>query len=205
MAKKLWKKKRDSFHRKIGKRGKPKDRILIICEGEKTEPNYFRGFRVTSARIIIKGLGYDPSSLINFANEEKDLAKKEGEEYQQIWCVFDRDSFPTQNFNNAIRKAKRHGIKVAYSNEAFEIWYILHFNYFDAAISRDRYSTILKKNLGHQYLKNSKDMYMELIELQDSAIRNAKKLLTVYNPINPEANNPSTTVHKLVENLNKYK
>ena len=205
MAKKLWKKRRDSFPRRRGKRGKPKDRILIICEGEKTEPNYFRGFRVSSARIIIKGLGCDPFSLINFASDEKNIAKDEGEEYQQVWCVFDRDSFPAQNFNNAINKAKRHGIKVAYSNEAFEIWYILHFNYIDSAISRDQYSTILKKNLGHQYKKNSENMYMELIEMQNNAIKNAKKLLNNYNPIDPETNNPSTNVHKLVEYLNKYK
>jgi hypothetical protein len=46
-------------------------------------------------------------------------------------------------------------------------------------------------------------MYDDLLSLQSKAIKNAKKLLLSYDPHNPEADNPCTTVFKLVEELNK--
>jgi len=39
----------------------------------------------------------------------------------------------------------------------------------------------------------------------DTAVRNSKRLLKTYGKnLNPEKDNPSTTVHLLVEELNKY-
>jgi len=38
------------------------------------------------------------------------------------WCVFDRDSFPAKDYNIGIEQARAKGFKVAYSNEAFEIY-----------------------------------------------------------------------------------
>ncbi|MDL5046865.1 RloB domain-containing protein, partial [Oscillatoria amoena NRMC-F 0135] len=42
-----------------------KQRFLIVCEGEKTEPNYFRSFRVPRnvVEIDVKGVGENPSKL----------------------------------------------------------------------------------------------------------------------------------------------
>jgi hypothetical protein len=58
---------------------------------------------------------------------------------------------------------------------------------------------------GHKYQKNSTTMYEEIKEKQTVAIRNAKKLLTNFtNGETPSQMNPSTTVFKLVEELNKY-
>ena len=54
------------FHlgRNTGTRGDPKKRILIVCEGEKTEPNYFEAFRVTSAVVKVIGLGQNTKRLV---------------------------------------------------------------------------------------------------------------------------------------------
>ncbi|WP_394706873.1 RloB domain-containing protein [Marispirochaeta sp.] len=65
MAKKYIKKylnKRKLFHRTIETRGEPKQTFLIICEGEKTEPNYFKSFKVKSASIRIVGTGCNLNS-----------------------------------------------------------------------------------------------------------------------------------------------
>jgi hypothetical protein len=99
-----------------------KQRFLIVCEGEKTEPNYFRSFRVPKVVIDVQGLGENPSRLIESAKELKSQ-----DDYDRVWCVFDRDSWTEQDFNNAIKNANSEGFGVAYSNEAFELWYILHF------------------------------------------------------------------------------
>ena len=77
--------------RQVGTR-ELKERFLIVCEGSKTEPNYFRSFRVPKnvVEVDVHGLGEDPSKLVKSA---KDLKNKDGDDYDQIWCVFDRDSW----------------------------------------------------------------------------------------------------------------
>ncbi|MBD2042812.1 RloB family protein [Microcoleus sp. FACHB-672] len=178
-----------------------RQRFLIVCEGKKTEPNYFRSFPVPKnvAEIDVKGLGKDPSKLVDSAKE-----LKQQEEYDQVWCVFDRDDWSPQNFNNAIKNAESEGFKVAYSNEAFELWYVLHFDFLDTSIPRSEYRKRLNCFLKQNYQKNSETIYEELFEKQAAAIKNAINLLNQYNPRTPARDNPSTTVHLLVQELNKF-
>jgi hypothetical protein len=58
--------------------------------------------------------------------------------------------------------------------------------------------------LDMDYAKNSEDMYEILKDKQPQAIETATKLLATYDPHIPESDNPATTVHLLVEELNKY-
>ncbi|NEQ77585.1 MAG: RloB domain-containing protein [Okeania sp. SIO2C9] len=176
------------------------ERFLIVCEGEETEPNYFRSFRVPKDVIDVRGLGQNTISLVK---EALKIMKEDGD-YNQVWCVFDRDSFPVKNFNQAIKDAENNNIKVAYSNEAFEIWYLLHFEYRDTDMSRKDYKKALTKKLNKKYEKNSNKMYEILESKQPQAIKNAEKLFKQYNPNNPANDNPSTTVHLLVKQLNKF-
>ncbi|MEH1852280.1 MAG: RloB family protein [Nostoc sp.] len=178
-----------------------KQRFLIVCEGAKTEPNYFRSFRVTKnvAEINVQGLGENPSKLVQSAKELKNQ-----EDYDQVWCVFDRDSWTIEDFNNAIKNAKDQGFKVAYSHEAFELWYVLHFEFINTGIPRSDYLRKLTSLFGKTYQKNSETIYDELFERQAIAIKNAENLLKQYNPHIPAKDNPSTTVHLLVKELNKF-
>ena len=61
--------------------------------------------------------------VVNLAIQLRDKAKKEGNPYDSVWAVFDKDSFPDDKFNQAIKKAEANGIGCAWSNEAFELWY----------------------------------------------------------------------------------
>lgn len=180
----------------------PKQRILIVCEGSKTERYYFEELRKDhrlNAEVIVRGLGLDPSQLVETAQTESRL-----DDYDQVWCVFDRDTWPAQNFNNALAQARRLGIGVAYSNEAFELWYLLHFYYCDTGIPRQEYIERLDGLLGHPYVKNSRDTYRELRGRQEDALHNARTLLAQYNPPDPVNDNPSTTVHLLVDELLRH-
>lgn len=180
--------------------GRPTNRaIFIVCEGTKTEPQYFNEFKLKSVTVI--GTGKNTTSLV----EEAIRLKKEREGFDQYWCVFDRDSFPPQNFSAALTMAASAGFQVAYSNEAFEIWYMLHFSYSDAALSRTLYGDKLTKCLKRPYKKNDPTIFESLLTHQPRAIQNARKLLTNYDPHNPEKDNPCTTVHLLVEELNKLR
>lgn len=178
-------------------------RFLIVCEGKKTEPDYFRCFRVNTdvMELKVEGLGDHTLSLV-----QQTCERVQQDDYAQVWCVFDRDSFPAERFNAALDLARTRGIQVAYSNEAFELWYVLHFNYHDVATSRHDYEGMLTDRLGSRYRKNnSREMYARLEDRQSDAIRNAQRLLDSYGPEhNPERDNPCTTVHVLVQELNRH-
>jgi hypothetical protein len=179
-------------------------RILIVCEGEKTEPNYFRKFSANPEvydGIDVYGTGYNTVSLISEAVRMKKSALQRKEPYIEIWCVFDKDDFSVESFENAIKLAEKNQIKCAYSIEAFEIWYMLHFNYYDSALSRDQYKEKLSELLKKPYLKNNEEMFSLLKSCQNKAIQNAQKLYYKQCLLPLRERNPVTTVFHLVERL----
>ena len=179
------------------------DTVLIVCEGEKTEVNYFKAFPQAEVKPFdVVGTEKNTLSLVVEAERLKNEGFSQGKRYNQIWCVFDMDSF-LEHFSNAISSAKAKGFEVAYSNEAFELWYLLHFSYHDTALSRDQYEQKLTRLLGKKYDKADPTMYQTLLDKQATARRNAEKLMKSYHSYNAHTNNPSTTVHNLVQRLNE--
>lgn len=188
------------YNRRIGFRESVQT-FLIVCEGSRTEPYYFEAFRVPKdvRRIEIKGTGMNTIKLVKAT-----IDFKKREKYDQVWCVLDADDFPKENINHALALAAQNGIQVAFSNQCFELWYLLHFNYYNAAMSREQYQDVLEKLLKHPYDKSCGTTYYELVDLQWQAIRNAERLLKQYQPYDPATNDPSTTVHLLVRELNRF-
>ena len=184
--------------------------ILIVCEGERTEPNYFDQFEVTNITIDPRGIGDNTIRLVKYAiNESK------RNDYDQVWCVFDKDSFPKDNFNNAVQLAQNNDFGIAYSNESFELWYILHFEYLNSQITRDQYIKKLnnifksKKDEGFpdSYEKNDPNIYRILKPYQHVALKNAQNLSNNYeSELIPSSATqcPVTYVYKLVEELNRW-
>jgi len=91
---------------------RPKRRFyLIVCEGTKTEPNYFNGLKqnlppgvIDLIDLDVDGTGHNTLTVIDDALKAKQRLEKVGRTIDEVWAVFDRDSFPEQNFNNAIFK-----------------------------------------------------------------------------------------------------
>lgn len=205
MSGKPWQ-RRGGYARALNTRG-IRERFLICCEGEKTEPNYFGKFpiKIDLVQIDIES-GANTLGLINDALKRKEKAEKANRPYNQVWCVFDRDSRSTtpDQFNKAIQKAQNFKIRVAYSNPCFELWYYLHFHYIVAAIDCAEYTRKLSVYLKKEYEKNSEEMYECLKGKQQTAIKNGKRLQFNRPFCNPEKDNPSTTVHLLVDALNAF-
>ena len=191
--------------------------IYIFTEGKRTEPIYFEfkksEIRRNDIKIEIKGKGYNTISLVDFAlefieNERIDLAMDE------CWVVFDKDDFH-KNFNDAISKAEKNGLKVAYSNESFELWFLLHFSLMTSAIGRKNYNKKVTTNYrklteDKKYKYDKVESVYPLIQLikdkELDAIKNAEKLLQQHKSEKSFVKkNPSTTVHLLVERMNKLK
>lgn len=184
-----------------------KQTFLIICEGVNTEPDYFNAFRLTSANVKAIGQGMGTVALIQKAINIKEQEKQKGRTYNQNWVVFDKDDFPDVDFNAAIALARKNGFEVAYSNQAFEYWFLLHFNLYQGALHRSRYEKMLSDLLGFPYSKKSgvsNKMFNILFPKQMQAINYAKTVMKQFSGDNPSQEESSTTVYLLVEELNKY-
>lgn len=131
----------------------------------------------------------------------------------RLWVVFDKDSFSPNDFNSTILRCRdiRPGIGCAWSNEAFELWYLLHFDYYENAMDRKDFKILIENHLksfnpDFKYEKNSDQMYALLKEYgsQENAFRNAKRLTARFDERQDYSNhNPSTRVWELVEELIK--
>jgi len=186
--------------------------FLIVCEGEKTEPNYFRSFPKQVGKFIYDlQFGGGGISTLKVVEKAIELRADSQQKYDRVWAVFDRDSFKSTSFNSAILKAKANEIECAWSNQAFELWYLLHFHNRVTAMDREEYQKAIEeavnlklaKGKNFVYKKNDPDMFSLLNKIgnQDLAIRWAKDL---NNKIIDEAfanYNPATQVFKLVEEL----
>ena len=121
--------------------------------------------------------------------------------------VFDKDDFPESDFNSAILLARQNGFEVAYSNQAFEFWFLLHFNLYQGALHRSRYEKMLSTLLGFAYTKKSgvsSKMFNALFPKQEQAINHAKTIIKQFDGNNPAQQESSTTVYLLVEELNRF-
>ena len=190
--------------------------ILIVCEGKNTEPSYFNQFRITSAKVKSVGEGYNTVSLVKRAIALSQLGK-----YDQVWCVFDKDDFKDNDFNSAIQIAEANNFRVAYSNQSFEYWLILHFNdHQGVGMPRSDYNDKI-----NEYLKPFKVIYdgnktklieedfFEILDGIDDKLRRTRVELAIaraernYNNFdheNPASEESSTTVFRLVRELLKY-
>lgn len=132
--------RRRNRQRRPGRRApfrEPKPVILIVCEGEKTEPQYLRGFerQCRNARLVIQIApehGIAPKALVDAAKRRKTEAARVANrqrdknlEFDSVWCVFDIDDH--SRVPDARQMARDNGIELAISNPCFELWLALHF------------------------------------------------------------------------------
>lgn len=187
-------------------------RFLIVCEGEETEPNYFRAIGGTLPTHLVDvevvGEGANTLSLVRRAQDLRDQRAKGDYPFDQVWVVFDRDSFDRDSFDNAVHMGEADGIGCAWSNEAFELWYILHFEDRQTGMRRTEYKKKLSKYLGVRYRKNATDMYGQLAAKGAPVVaaRRAERLEEnrIGDGTTPSLANPCTTVYKLVDELRKF-
>lgn len=192
--------------------------ILIVCEGTKTEPNYFKSFSSYNRGtfvydITIKGIGENTINVVDKAIELRNKAQKTEQEYDRVWAVFDKDSFSDANFNSAIIKARDNNICCAWSNEAFELWYLFHFSYQETGLSREKYKKAISDFVNHSkaykakkpyvYEKNSDQNYhiVNKYGSQERAIKLAEAKSKEYPDEKYANHNPCTMVYKLVLQL----
>ena len=193
----------------------PREYILIVCEGSKTEPNYFNfivnKLNLRTVEFEILGLGTVPITLIDRAKKEKESREQSNSPFKTnfdaVYCVFDVEApTPHTSFDQAIDKAKGNNIEVIVSNPCFEFWYILHFHKTSKVFNKNtQVIKELRKHLPEYQKKSTTFLTDTFYSKTDYAISNSKAIIKGKrcNEYNYKESNPVTYVHLLIEKL-KY-
>jgi len=215
----------DLFHKRKAKsaelaRRKPSraqyDKVLIVCEGSKTEPLYFQDlvdhYKINSANVKISGeCGSDPLSVVNHGVElYRHEKQSQSGPFDRVYCVFDRDAHPTYEaaFNKLAGMSD--GVFLAANSvPSFEYWLLLHFTYttapYTAVGSKSAGAAVLAdlKTFWPEYAKARVGTFLYLLHLRNDELgyakANARRALQ--DAEKSHTDNPSTTVQELVEYL----
>lgn len=187
----------------------PYQRVLIVCEGTKTEPIYFEDIRkqnrVPTAHIrVVPADGTQPRQVVDFAEQ----TFREKKEYDVIYAVFDRDEHIT--YADAIRRAaeldgtlrndERKPVQFVAvpSVPCFELWLLLHYANIHAFHHR---AEIFRSLCAHipGYVRSMANIYARTEPLLSQAVERAERLVARFVPL--PGIDPYTRVHEVVQLL----
>lgn len=144
------------LERKLGRR-ESHDRVLIVSEGSKTEPNYFReirsAYRLHTASVEVQpsDFGTAPIQVVKYAQalfENGDRHKNIQQcAFERVYAVFDRDDhgsyFDALKLAASLDGKLKNDIKQTVvfraiaSVPSFELWLLLHFEDIQTPLHRD--------------------------------------------------------------------
>lgn len=154
------------LERKLGRRA-GYDRILIVSEGSKTEPNYFceirAAYRLQTANVEVRPseLGTAPIQVVQYARELFESGNRhkniQPRAFEQVYAVFDRDDH--ESYSDALRLAESLdgklkndakqfiSFKAIASVPSFELWLLLHYEDIQVPLHRDEVIQRLRRHL----------------------------------------------------------
>lgn len=217
-----------SFRRAPVSSGKAGKAILVVTEGQNTEPAYFgwvrNKFAAPTVELVPHGAGRgDPTALAKEALRLRDERREQLRNHQlsitktgdfdEIWIVFDTDVLTAKQCSEGIAFAESKGIKIAYSEPCFEFWLLLHATYTTAQMAECKdVIPYLAKHLGwKKYSREGKKasevsaMTEPLVkkEIIQQAVKYAKQVRQHHLDGNtPFPANPSTDVDLLIRAIN---
>ena len=202
--------------------------FFVFYNGEVTEENYFNDLCKDLAgkkkydshfrRLKLKFIHQAPQQIVQTALDDVKATQQTSAtntEEDVVWVVFDKDDFGG-NYTSAISLAGQNKIKIAYSNECFALWLLLHFQEQTSKIGRGQLEEFLRKKWEEtkgEPIDNKKEVKhfpYGIARIQGdrtAAIERAKNLYEQAEVANPQAPwevNPVTTVYELVEQLIEF-
>jgi hypothetical protein len=181
-------------------------RYLIVCEGEKTEVQYFHALcddlKIPPQNVRVYHDGSAPCSVLLHAKKLYQASKTSGDAYDRVFCVFDKDAHPS--FQDTVNQLTAPSLKKSFASiisvPCFEYWLLLHFKK-----TNKPFCAAGKKSVGDQtvaalreylpkYEKNTA-VYALVREHTGQAIKHAQGF---QKEAREAHENPSTMVHELV-------
>lgn len=104
--------------------------FVIICEGEKREPQYFDFFDGLTSRIKVLAIPSEggksaPKHLIE--NADSAVQKYEIADDDELWFIVDTDRWEGQLHTLQVNCSEKVNWFIAISNPCFEVWLYYHF------------------------------------------------------------------------------
>lgn len=199
-----------SLTRKVGSR-EPKKRVVVVCEGSKTEPDYLTQLTRKARNALVELVIEDapettPKQLVERAcgllkDSQRDARRTRdvNAKADEVWCAFDVDEHPL--LREAVVQATANGVKLAISNPSVELWFLLHHEDVSAYLHRVDARRRLQLHVS-EYEKGSFELDPFLGRF-DTARSRAERLGHKHvgdaTPF-PE-DNPSSTMWRLVDSL----
>jgi hypothetical protein len=186
---------------------RPRKRILVLCEGQNTEPQYLLGFkrwcRNPLVEVVVDAEHGVPLTLVRRAKDarleaERRAARERDENvaYDEVWCVFDTDEHP--HLEQACQMARDNEIEVALSNPCFELWLLLHFRDSPGMQGRKDVGRLLRKHVS-EYDKRVD--FGDYLPGYGAAVERARRLAAAARDDEEDGRNPTTGVHRLTESV----
>ncbi len=197
----------DSLSRRTGVRNVAR-RILIVCEDDKSSPNYFRAiiqkYRLSAAAVVV-GSGHQtqPIQVVDLAIERRERAKESTQEtpFDETWCVIDGEY--GKKIANARARANAKNIKLAISTPCFEYWVLLHFK--QTSNAGPDCKAVMRSLFEHipDYEKGKCDFENVVQHVKDASqyAHLCRKQGLAAHP-HPEDQNPCSELFKLIKSLN---
>ena len=192
------------FRKTPSRKRETRKRILVMCEGKVTEPEYFDGLKDDAKNPLVTvrsvPVGGEPKKVVDAAIHAKTISDRNRKNpdkntYDEIWAVFDRDDHA--RFRDALDRAKQSGVLCAPSIPCFELWLLLHFQDQNASLDRSQAKRLLRKHVPDY------DKHVDFVLFSkgiDDACGRAAQLRSVRSDRQAERN-PSTDVDLLVERI----
>jgi hypothetical protein len=182
--------------------------IRFVCEGQKTEPNYFNGL-LSAKGIKIPKAAFKPKdhSPLGIAREAKRLYKEAvkmnvPKDKILICALFDHDGHA--NLANALEMLRDTPIQVGFSHICFEFWVLLHFEKTSRSFRNcDEIIRYIQENHDAQYSKNN-DHFKRLNKRIPMAIANAQWLCNTHWQYDERPIwqlNPYTNIHEILQKI----
>lgn len=170
---------------------KPLKTLRIFCEGERTEPNYLKGYiaaldnHARKSVIAVEKTRKNTAvqlveEAINMKNSSDSLPEDE------FWVVYDRESVAKYSDDlhaEARNIAKKVGIKIALCNVCFEYWLLIHlvdtdapYGSYDNLIKTSALRGQMKAQCGCDYDKAKRSIFDLLKNRLPDARERAKRL-----------------------------
>jgi len=192
------------------------NRVLIVCEGAKTEPNYLRKLinflELNTANVVVDGdSDSSPVSVVEHSKKRYNEEKRTGDGFDRVFCVFDKDVH--ESYTRAldeVEKVKPKNIfKAITSVPCFEYWLLLHYEFstkpFVVTGTKSACANLIDhlKKFFPAYSKGNANTYNEVKSQTSDAIDRSKRVLKQAQENGRD--NPATLMHELVEYLHHLK
>lgn len=200
--------------------------LHVFCEGEKTEPNYIKGylnkFHSCNRRlkiVIIENTNKStPVQLVDDAYKIKKDSKTPKNDV--FWVVYDREgkhNYKDSLHQQAFERARSHKINIAISSVCFEIWLLLHlvesnasYSSCDDLLKNSPLQNELQKLGLAKYEKGCQDIFERISGNIDDARSRAIRMNTATlnssnaDPTRPYLHNPYTDMHLLLDEIDRF-